>query len=137
MERQIKMKIVKGILIFMAAIVLLAAGGIVLMGKQTQDALSRQVNADISMSQVEDGTYFGSSDGGLVKVEVNVIVKDHKITDIQLIKHDNGMGKPAEAILDDMIAQNIDDVDLVSGATVSSKTIRNAVNAALQQGLAQ
>ena len=33
------------------------------------------------------------------------------------------------------VRQNTDDVDAVSGATISSQTIRNAVNRALQQGL--
>ena len=42
---------------------------------------------------------------------------------------------PAEAMLEEMIKANTDDVDAVSGATCSSHTIRNAVNNALQEGL--
>ena len=105
------------------------------MSHQTEAALAKQENVTIDMSQVKDGIYEGSSDGGLVKVEVEVEVKDHTITAIHLLRHDNGKGKPAEAMLDDMVAQNTDDVDAVSGATASSKTIRNAVNKALQKGL--
>ena len=54
---------------------------------------------------------------------------------INLLKHQCGTGKPAEVIIDDMVKKNTDDVDSVSGATASSKTIRNAVNKALQCGL--
>lgn len=71
----------------------------------------------------------------MVQVEVEVEVKDHKIVNINLLKHECGTGKPAESILDEMVKNNTDDVDVVSGATVSSKTLRNAVNKALQSGL--
>ena len=105
------------------------------MGKMTQRALDKQKNADINMEQVKDGTFKGNSDGGMVKVEVEVEVKDHKIANINLLKHECGKGKPAESMLDKMVKKNTDDVDCVSGATTSSKTIRNAVNKALQCGI--
>ena len=38
-------------------------------------------------------------------------------------------------MIDEMVKNNTDDVDIVSGATTSSKTIRDAVNVALQCGL--
>lgn len=105
------------------------------MKHKTEEAVAKQVNVEIDMNQVKDGIYKGSSDGGMIYAEVEVEVKNHTITDIKLIKHENGKGKPAEAILDEMIARNTDNVDAVSGATGSSKTIRNAVNNALRQGL--
>ena len=105
------------------------------MKKKVEEAMKNQVNVDIDMSKVEDGTYEGNSDGGMVKVEVKVEVKDHKITSIELVKHQNGKGKPAESMIDDMVKENTYDVDCVSGATTSSKTIKNAVNNALQKGL--
>ena len=105
------------------------------MRQSVNNALKKQVNVEIDMNKVKDGTYIADSDGGMVKVQVRVQVKDHKIEQIELLKHENGKGKPAEVIIDDMIQQNTDNVDGVSGATTSSKTIRNAVNKALQQGL--
>ena len=38
-----------------------------------------------------------------VEVEVEVKVKDHKIVNINLLKHECGTGKPAESILDEMV----------------------------------
>lgn len=96
--------------------------------------LDALVNADIDMTQVADGVYDGLSDCGLVKVEVEVTVKNHEITGIDLLQHNNGKGKAAEDILEVMVAQNTDNVDAISGATVSSHVIRNAVNLALQKG---
>lgn len=105
------------------------------MNKMNKEVLDKQVNTEIDMEQVADGTYTGSSDGGLVKVEVEVEVKDHRIVNINLLKHECGTGKPAESMLEEMVKKNTDDVDYVSGATASSRTIRNAVNQALQSGV--
>lgn len=134
--RKIKMKKkLKIALIVVVVIVLLFAAMFVAMGKKTNEALEKQVNVEIDMEKVADGVYKGSSDGGMVKVEVEVEVKDHKIVNINLLKHECGTGKPAESTLDEMVKNNTDNVDAVSGATVSSKTLRNAVNKALQSGL--
>ena len=118
-----------------AAIVILFGVFILIMNQKAKEAMSKQHNVEIDMAQVKDGTYEGESDGGMVKVKVSVEVKDHKITAINLIEHKNGKGKPAEAIIPEMIKKNTDNVDAVSGATGSSRTIRNAVNVALQKGL--
>lgn len=132
-------KALKKVLIVVGTIVLLV--GILFaimmwkMGQVSHKMLDSQVNVEIDMEQVADGIYKGSSDGGMVKVEVEVEVKDHKIVNINLLKHECGTGKPAESMLDEMVKNNTDDVDAVSGATASSKTIRNAVNKALQCGL--
>ena len=86
------------------------------------------VNVPIDLSQVRDGEYEGHSETTLVKVDVKVVVEGENIQDIQLIRHVCGKGEPANAMLDTMIQENINDVDTVSGATMSSKVIKNAVN---------
>ncbi len=121
--------------IIVIVIVVLVGIAFASMTKKTQEALKKQVNVEIDMSKVSNGTYDGNSNGGMVQVEVAVEVENHQIKNIELIKHGNGKGKPAEVILNDMISKNTDDVDIVSGATTSSKTIRNAVNNALQKGM--
>ena len=129
------MKVLKVLGIVLVAVVCLIGLGFLTMSKQQSDALAKLENVTVDMSRVADGTYTGASDASMVQVEVSVTVKDHAITDIQLIRHKNGLGKPAEAMLSAMVAQNTDDVDTVAGATASSLTIRNAVNQALRQGL--
>lgn len=130
-------KVVKRILIGIVLFIMLIAAVAVAMIVKTNKAVENQANVDIDMNEVADGVYEGSSDGGLVQVTVSVTVENHKITDIQILKHQNGKGTPAEVITDDMVAENTYDVDIVSGATISSKTIKNAVNVALQKGLTQ
>ena len=51
-----------------------------------------------------------------------------------VIEHQNGLGAKAEAITEDIIAQNDYDVDGVSGATLSSEAIKSAVSKALKKG---
>jgi len=72
-----------------------------------------------------------------VKLKVDVTVKDHSITGIEILEHENGMGSKAEAITQTMLACNSYQVDAVSGATLSSETIKSAVSKALASGTAQ
>jgi uncharacterized protein with FMN-binding domain len=85
----------------------------------------------LDLTKIGDGTYTGSEDGGLVKVTVDVTVKDHIITDIVIVKHECGMGKPANVIVDDIVDKNTLDVDSISGATMSSNVIKVAIFNAL------
>ena len=90
---------------------------------------------DPDLSKVEDGTYKGKVETMLVKVELEVSVKNHKIISISIIKHDNGKGKPAEAIIDDIVKDNSTDVELIAGATMFSLVIRAAVIDAVTKGI--
>jgi uncharacterized protein with FMN-binding domain len=86
---------------------------------------------EIDLSNVSDGTYSGSCDAGLVKVDVTVDVKDNAITSIVINKHNNGLGKKAEKIVDSILKEQSLAVDAVSGATISSDAIRKAIENAL------
>lgn len=87
----------------------------------------------INMSNISDGTYQGTEDGGIVKATVEVTIQNHIITDLKLISHQNGKGKPAESILATILDQNNLNVDTVSGATYSSNVIKAAIYNALQR----
>lgn len=126
-------KILLGIVLFIGIL----AGGISLfMRHQINQAYERLDEvAIVDLSEVEDGIYEGIEETDLVKVTVVVTVKDHQITDIQLARHENGKGTPAEAMIPEMIRHNTSEVDAISGATMSSKTIKAAVRNALAQGV--
>jgi uncharacterized protein with FMN-binding domain len=85
----------------------------------------------LDLTKVEDGTYTGSEDAGIIKATVEVTVKDHVITDVKILSHDSGQGKPAEAVVKDIVAKNSLEVDAISGATHSSQVIKVAVYNAL------
>ena len=126
-------KILLGIVLFIGVMI----GGISLfMRHQINQTYRRLDEVEIvDLSEVEDGTYEGIEETDLVKVTVVVTVKNHQITDIQLVRHENGKGTPAEAMIPEMIRQNTSEVDGISRATMSSKTIKAAVRNALAQGI--
>ena len=58
--------------------------------------------------------------------------ENHKQKRVELLRHECGLGHPADVIVDKMVEQNTWDVDAVSGATVSIGIKKNAVNKALR-----
>ena len=101
--------------------------------------MNNQVNdfdtTSIDVTKVADGLYEGHSETDLVKADVRVTVSNGEIKDIEIIKHMCGKGKPAEVMTESMILNNDVEVDAVSGATYSSKVIKDAVRNALRKGL--
>ncbi|MDO4459727.1 MAG: FMN-binding protein [Clostridia bacterium] len=126
----------KRILIIVLAVVILAGavgGSLYLRSiKDYKDKVNALTFTEIDLNTVEDGTYFGECDTGVVKAKVEVVVTNHNIDRITLLEHKNGKGKPAEAVISDMIEKQSTDVDAVTGATCSSKIIRKAVENALE-----
>jgi uncharacterized protein with FMN-binding domain len=100
--------------------------------RQRVDAIQIE---NIDLQKVKDGEYTGEFDAILVKVEVRVKVRDHRITDIVLVRHENGRGKPAEVITQSVIEKQSLQVDTISGATASSKVILESIEQALKQGM--
>lgn len=96
----------------------------------------KQVNditiTDVDISKVADGTYSGSYEVLWVAAEVEVTIKNHKIEEIKLLKHKNGRGASAEVIPSKVVEAQSLKVDVVSGATSSSKVILKAIENALQ-----
>jgi len=95
---------------------------------------------DIDFSEVAGGVYTGSHSAlqgntELVYAEVSVLVEQPEVTDIVLIDHRCGRGVQAEAVIDYVLAAQSLMVDTVTGATVSSNAILNAIEDALRQGL--
>ncbi|MHC1696286.1 MAG: FMN-binding protein [Eubacteriales bacterium] len=86
---------------------------------------------DVDLTKIPDGKYTGSYETFPVAATVEVTVKDHVITAIDIIKHDNGQGKAAEYIIYDVIKTGSLQVDAISGATYSSKVILKAIENAL------
>lgn len=86
---------------------------------------------EVDLSQVADGTYTGACDAGLVSAQVAVTVEDGAITEVTLTDYHSILGRGAEAIPGEIVAQQRIGVDAVSGATDSSTVIQKAVENAL------
>jgi uncharacterized protein with FMN-binding domain len=88
---------------------------------------------DVDLRNINDGSYRGEYSAGHVKAVVKVQVKDNRIIDIMIEQHQNGLGKKAEKIIDEIISKQTLNVDVISGATLSSNVIRKAVEEALNK----
>lgn len=121
--------------ITLIVIVLLISIGFItykIIDNNLKNLLTREIES-INITEIDDGIYQGKYEVFPVSVELNVEVKDHQIIEIDILKHDNGQGKPAESIINSVIEQNSIDVDVISGASYSSRTILQAISNALNQ----
>lgn len=127
----------KILLIIVSIIVILAIAGKAFFANTAKnlDALKDIPMEEVDLSLIPDGTYDGNYQSFPIEVCVEVTVEDHKITDIRITKHDNGQGAAAEAITEDVIAQQSLQVDTVSGATYSSMVILLAIENALNNAV--
>ncbi|MBC8591210.1 FMN-binding protein [Lachnospiraceae bacterium NSJ-29] len=82
----------------------------------------------------KDGTYEGEAKG-MEPLKVSVEVKDGKIANVEVTEQNEteGFAEPAlEQIPKAIVDKNSTEVDAVSGATVTSNAIKEAVNNALE-----
>ncbi len=98
--------------------------------REAKALAAEEISAPL-LSQVPNGTWTGEVEWGVLEVEVAVTVNDGEITKLDLLKHDNGKGEAAEAIIADVLAAQSPDVDVISGATLSSRAILHAIANAL------
>lgn len=126
------------VLLVLIVMLSLIGGGFYLKSIREYKQKVEQISfSDIDLKLVADGTYEGSCDTGVVNATAVVTVEGHTIMNISLTRHDNGKGAPAEEILTQMLRAQSTDVDIVSGATCSSRVIRKAVENALEKGVVQ
>ncbi len=92
------------------------------------------IGGPISHSDLKSGTYEGTAKNGPVKVKAMVTISDQEIIDIDLIEHRTWKGGAAEGVIPVRIIEaQSTKVDAVSGATMSSVAIMNAVEDAVQK----
>ncbi|MDR2484357.1 MAG: FMN-binding protein [Treponema sp.] len=89
----------------------------------------------IDWSCLQNGIYLGEAKNWPVAVNVEIHVVEQKIAKIVITRHREGRGERAETIVNDIIAAQSLDVDAVSKATLSSKTILQAVKNALKKAI--
>ncbi len=123
--------------ILIGILVLLAVAGITgyILFQNIEEDMASLDTAEIpaiDLTAVDDGVYEGAYKALPISVEVLVTVREHRITEIDLIKHTNGQGEAAEAITGSVVEAQSLQVDAVSGATYSSKVILLAIGDALQ-----
>lgn len=88
---------------------------------------------EVDLNEIEDGSYEGEYDAGYVYAKVKVTVADHRLVKVEILKHITERGKPAEAIIGNMVKEQKLEVDAVTNATNSSRVIIKACENALSR----
>lgn len=124
--------ILKILLSIIFIFILVCASGIFYLSRGLKEGSEIKVNG-IRISDLKDGIYNGKYDAGRWSNQLSVTVKDHKITEINMVD-DVTFVKPG--VSDELFSKVIEiqntKVDAVSQATVTSKaylkSIENALN---------
>lgn len=123
----------KIIAVVVGVFILIGACGIFYLTRGLSSGKKLEIGT-VELSNLVDGTYKGKYKSGRWTNEVGVTVKDHKITQIDILKDVKfHKAESAKELLDRVIARQNTDVDTVSGATVTSKAYLKAIENALKK----
>jgi uncharacterized protein with FMN-binding domain len=91
---------------------------------------------DINFNELKDGIYIGEYSFGVMKYKVKATVSSGIVNKIEVLENvNNDYSKRAEEVLNRVIENQSMKVDVVSGATTTSKTLLKALENALEEGL--
>lgn len=125
-------KLVKVSLIILAILLISVSTMMFVFMNGMEDAKAIQINS-VDLSIVEDGDYIGSFDLTRWSNEIKLTVKDHKIIALDVV--DDVMFKMDEvtkALFDRVIQNQSLDVDIETGATITSHAYLKAIENALK-----
>jgi len=121
----------KIILCLFGAFILIGAGAMFYLTRGLEVGSEIVVN-EMDLTSLDDGTYNGKYKSGRWSNEVNVTVKEHQITKIDMVK-DVVFVQPdiREEIFNMVIEKQNTNVDTISGATVTCKAYLKSIENAL------
>lgn len=130
-----KRKIVKGLIISICILLVLSIGVYVfyiLPSERKLDAVRTMAIENINLDKIEDGIYNGEYHYGTFTYKVKVSVQQHKINDIKVTDNrDSSHAKKAEEVINNVLESQKINVDVISGATTTSKALLKAIENAL------
>lgn len=116
---------------YVALLLIITLLGVLLIGCG-EKAVATSDPADFKYN---DGVYEGVGKGFKGDIKLNVIIEDGKIADIKIVemKETSGIGDVAvQEVVDMVIKKQTLDVDVVTGATVSSEATINTIKKILE-----
>ncbi len=121
---------IKILVSFILFVFIVGVGGYAILDNLAKRNSNIPIN-NPDLTKVSSGEYEGEYSISPVSVKVKVIVGEEKYKKIDILKHENGLGKPGEEVVDKVLEHQSLDVDTISGATVSSKCILKAIENSL------
>ena len=105
-------------------------------GNTSEPGTSEPATSAPAAADYKDGTYTAQEKGYGGQLTVEVTIKEKKISDVKVVSHsetENVGTKAIEQLPSKIVEANSADVDVVSGATVTSEAIKKAVSSALAE----
>jgi len=96
------------------------------------ETLNLTIN-NVNLSTISDGIYLGQYVKGRFNYKVEVIVKNNKIESIKILNQTSTYLNTSETIIKRVLEKQSLDVDVVTGATATSKGILKAIENALNK----
>ncbi len=88
---------------------------------------------NVDLAQLPDQRYLGEFGYGATVYKVAVVVENHQIKDVEILHNrDSKYAKMAERVRENVLEAQALDVDVISGATTTSKALLKAMENALK-----
>lgn len=125
-----RLKVKRGIPILITVVITLLVGFVLMAFMFRPQVLDIK---DVDFNTIADGEYIGICQNKILLAVVKVHVKDHEISDIEILEHKDSYMEQAKQIADDVCFNQSLEVDTISGATLTSKTVLKAIENALTE----
>ena len=104
-------------------------------GQNSNNNSSDNTTAVTGKFPYKEGVYYGTAEGYLDDIKVAIVIQDKTLKAVVIVEedYDETFFKRARAVAENMVKKQSVDVDVVSGATYSSKGIIGAVKEALKE----
>ena len=102
---------------------------------QNSNNSNDNTTAEAGKFPYKEGVYYGTAEGYLDDIKVAIVIQDKTLKAVVIVEEndDETFFKRARAVAENMVKKQTVDVDVVSGATYSSKGIIGAVKEALKE----
>lgn len=113
--------------------ILVSGSGVFFLSRGLESGNALEINA-VNLSNLSDSVYSGAYKGGRWTNEVSVTVKDHRITDIEIVK-DVLFPKPevTAELVNKVLEKQKPDIGAISGSTVTCKAYLKSIENALSK----
>ncbi len=128
--RRVLKVVLKTILIILGGSILICLC-IIPFDNKVREEIRQMTIENVDLDKIEDGKYVGDYKNQLRTYSVEVTIKNHKITNIKPMNNSIS-SSTSNKLFDKVMKEQKVNVDTISGATITSKTILKAIETALK-----